>query len=184
MLAGRQFTLRATFVFLVLIVESKCRCCPRVTMFGPSLHALFGFREASVARGSDFQCDRPDPDACGFQCAPPALRMPAFRHLTAVLSAPGEVGDPPTMNSDASFGSSFMGCQSPEVAFSAYDADGCVLDPLVGGTPRSHSGSRRELAQRAKVCYFPCCAYATYVALPPPFAVALPPPLDNDDLGT
>ena len=69
----------------------------------------------------------------------------------AGLSAPGQVSYPPTMYSEASLSFSCAGNRIAEVAFSLRDADGHMLIRLVGATSRSHSGSRRELHQRAKV---------------------------------
>ena len=75
------------------------------------------------------------------------------------------------MNADALLVLSYMGCQSAESAFSPCAADSCVVVRLVGATPRGNSGSRRELARRARAGYCRRCTSATYAALPPPFAL-------------
>ena len=85
-------------------------------------------------------------DVASVKCTPPDRRNASVREIVTAHLAPGQVGDPPTVNSDAALRLSCTGYQGAEIAFNSRDADGCVLVRLVGATSRGHSGSRRELS--------------------------------------
>ena len=96
-------------------------------------------------------------EATSVKCAPPVLCETPIRELVVVPSAPGQVGRPPSMNSDALPGLPCMGYRRSEVAFSSCQADGCLLVRPV---------AEQNVARSGEAGYCPCCARATLV--PPP----------------
>ena len=62
---------------------------------------------------------------------PPTLRKVGAREMSGALPDPGQVGYPPSMNTDASMGDSCMGYQSHEVAFASRDAGRPLSGPNV-----------------------------------------------------
>ena len=134
-----------TFLCLVVTVNSQYRYSPKIPRFGPKLTASITVKWKFVR--APMQSGQGLTEATSVKCAPPALRKASVCKMMAARSAPGQVGDPLTMNSDAAFGLSCPGYQGAEIAFNSHDAAGCVLVRLVGTTSRGHSGSRRELAR-------------------------------------
>ena len=105
------------------------------------------------------------------KCMQPASRDAGARELSGVLSAPGQVGYPPTMNTDLSFGYTSAGYHSAEVASGSHEADGCASARFAGATSRGLSGKNRNTAQKAQAGYYARCTIATHVALLPSFEV-------------
>ena len=99
---------------------------------------------------------------------PLALCKFGVRGISGVVPAPGQVGYPPAMNTDASLGYPQMDYRSAEVVLGACEADGCVLARLGGTASRGPPGNKRDLTQKTKVGNSPCCAIATNVAFHPP----------------
>ena len=63
-----------------------------------------------------------------------------------------------------------MAYQSAEVHFDRLSGGGLFLVRLTGTWPRAHQGGqKRDMTQRAKAGYCPCCARPTHVAAPSRF---------------
>ena len=85
-------------------------------------------------------------------------------------SAPGQVGFPPSMNTDARLGYSAMEYQISELAFTSCDAGRSASARLVGQASKSHETPKKSLAQRAKVGSCTCCVPPSHVAAPAAYA--------------
>ena len=81
---------------------------------------------------------------------PLALRKTSALGLLKVVSAPGQVRFPSTMNTDASLRLPCMGSQGSEVAIGSRKADGCLLLRLVGTTSRAHSAAEQKPCPESK----------------------------------
>ena len=103
---------------------------------------------------------------------PPALRRVGVREILYAPLVSGQVGYPLSMNTDACLGFSAMGYQSSDLTFTSRDDNRGFLARYVGHFSKGRSGAKKELAQRAKVGYRPCCAAVTHVAAPPSFVLA------------
>ena len=79
------------------------------------------------------------------------------------LSAPGQAGYAPTMNTAPPC----MCYRSSEVDTGSRGADGCTLVRFVGIASRLHAATKRNLARRGKAGYCHCCALATPMVIPP-----------------
>ena len=73
------------------------------------------------------------------------------------------MGFPLSTSTDACLGCSVAGYQSSEVAFAWRDVRRSVQIRPMGQASRGYSGTKRGLAQRAKVGYCPCCSAVTHV---------------------
>ena len=109
------------------------------------------------------------------QTPPPASRRVGVCEISGALSASGQVGYPPSMNTAACLGCSAMEYPSSEAAFTSCDVGRSVLVRLKGQSSKGHCGAKRESAQRASVGYCPRGAAVTRAAVPPPFVLR---PLD------
>ena len=81
----------------------------------------------------------------------PALRRLGVREVFDASSGARKVGYPSSINADAWLGHSVMERDGSEVAFTSCDVGRGVLVRFVAHASRGHSGSKKELAQRAKV---------------------------------
>ena len=70
-----------------------------------------------------------------------------------------------------------MGYQSFHLAVESCGARRGVPARIIGQASTGRSGTKRELAERAKVAYYPRCTIATHVSVPPaPALNPLDPP--------
>ena len=83
-----------------------------------------------------------DGGANSMQPYPPALHKVGVRVILDVLSAPGQVGYPSSMNTDACLGYSAVGYQSSGQAFTPRDVGRNVSVRLMGQSPKGHTGVR------------------------------------------
>ena len=95
--------------------------------------------------------------ANGTGTPPPVSRGVRVRGIADARSAAGQVGFPLSTSTDACLGCSVAGYQSSEVAFAWRDVRRSVQIRPMGQASRGYSGTKRGLAQRAKVGYCPCC---------------------------
>ena len=98
------------------------------------------------------------------ESSPPPLRKAGVREILEGLPAAGQVGGPPSMNTDANLGFCSVGYQISEVAFAQCDIKGNILVRLASRTSRRRQGNKKDLGQRAEVIYWPCCATVTQCA--------------------
>ena len=108
----------------------------------------------------------------GPECYPPGVWMAGFREVMEVLRSPGQVGNPPSIATNAHLGFPVMAYQSAEVLFGRCEGHGGSLVRVVGTCARAHLWSKKDdVAQRAKVGYCPSGARPTYVAAPSRYVV-------------
>ena len=99
------------------------------------------------------------------------FRKFGVREILGALCAPGLVGYPSSMNTDASPVYRCMAYRNSELAFASCDVSGSVLGRSVGQTSKWRSGNRKHLSKKAKLGFRPCYAAVTHVALPPAIAL-------------
>ena len=97
---------------------------------------------------------------------PPGMRKANFREAIGLLQAPGQVGVPATLSTDAHLGYAFYAYQSASVALSPGEAHRHILMRVEGTASRGGSG---QSLQRAKVGFCPCCSHVTHIAVPPSY---------------
>ena len=117
-----------TFLCLVLTVNSQYRYSPKTLRFGPKLMASISVKWKFV--WAPMQSGKGLTEATSVKYAPPALRKATVCKMMATHSAPGQVGDPPTMNSDAALGLSCPGYQGAETVCNYCYADGPVVQGI------------------------------------------------------
>ena len=93
-----------------------------------------------------------------------------MREVMALLQEKGQMGYPPPIATDARLGYAVMAHQSAEILSGPCEGDGSILVRLEGSCSRAHPGAKHGLAQGAKAGYCPCCAKATHIATPAPYA--------------
>ena len=71
------------------------------------------------------------------------------------------------MSQNAVLGFPCMAYQSAIMAMSRRDAEEFLLTLFGGTDTQSHTATKTNLGQRAKVGYCACCAQATHIAIPP-----------------
>ena len=82
------------------------------------------------------------------------------------------------MDIDACFGHSVMGYQSWDVVYDHCDDWRTTIVRLEGRLSKGNDANAKDnLCQKVKVRYCPCCARATHVAVPPPYALGELDPL-------
>ena len=100
----------------------------------------------------------------------PGIRKASVREVLQVLENPKQLGYPGTVNADACLGFSVYAYQSSEVLFDAVGTRDDVLARLEGLRCKGHN-DKRNVCQKAKVGFCPCCAIPTHVAIPNSFAL-------------
>ena len=99
------------------------------------------------------------PNADGTLAAPaqtprPGSRRTAVRDILELLSRPGQVGCPVSMNTDARLGYATMGYQSLFLAFQDCDAQGLLLVRLAGQATTRRGPKKSEPSRREKIGAF------------------------------
>jgi len=102
---------------------------------------------------------------------PPAVRKVNFREALMLLESPLQLGLPATIETDACLGWAVYAYQSAEVLLERCERAKEILVRIVGSCSKGHMAVKREVTQRAKVGYCPCCTVATHILIPPSYAV-------------
>ena len=109
----------------------------------------------------------PRPPLCGARLGPQCGRYPSWVPGLCHPGMPNRAGRPPAMHTEPSSGVPAMVCQRAAIAFESCDAAAGALLLLDGNVSKGRRAAKtRNLTQKAKIGYCPCCAMATRVAVP------------------
>ena len=104
---------------------------------------------------------------------PPAFRKANWRELKAYLQASKQLGMPCTAAADSQLGWNVYALQSPEVLVAHCEGSQSLLLRLEGDACKGYQATKKDLAQKAKCGYCPCCAKVTHVLIPPTYPLGV-----------